>query len=170
MAAKILKLGSLDVFPRHLDHNEPADVQAIEKLPNYRQVDGLTGASKPGTISANHRRERTSPCRCDQHEAADCVWPVHSLVQGVGRRMTGYNERMRFGRDFIEEPVRKAERVSGVQLAGGRGKSPKPGQSTAVTWNARASKSSSGRISARVEIELRAGNRTREGPLPPSST
>ncbi len=41
-----------------------------------------------------------------------------------------------------------------------------PRQSTAVTRNADASRSTSGRISARVEIELSAGSRTTERPLP----
>lgn len=59
--------------------------------------------------------------------------------------------------------------ASGDQSARGRARSPNPGQSTVQARNTGASLSKSGRISARVEIELRAGSSTTERPLPASS-
>src|SRR5258708_30905407 len=55
---------------------------------------------------------------------------------------------------------------SGCQRTAGRGVSPNPGQSIATVVNATARRSCSGRISPRVEIELRAGSIRMVGPAP----
>src|SRR5258707_10210969 len=69
----------------------------------------------------------------------------------------------------LKNQSRKAESACGVQSIFGRAWSPNPGQSTVTTRKLDASLSRSGRISSRVEIEVRAGNKTAVGPLPASS-
>src|SRR5690349_8222822 len=62
--------------------------------------------------------------------------------------------------------ARNARYASGSHAMAGRGKSPNPGQSIAIVVNVEASCSAKGRISPRVEIELRAGSIRTVGPLP----
>src|SRR5215831_9934788 len=69
----------------------------------------------------------------------------------------------------LSNQVRNAESISGDQSVRGRARSPNPAQSTVLTRNSGANRSKSGYISARVEIELRAGRKTTDDPLPASS-
>ena len=87
----------------------------------------------------------------------------HKRLRDRPPRLYGAGQRSR------RNQSRNEERIGGDQSVRRRTRSPKPGQSTVLTWNSGASVSKSGRISTRVEIELRAGRRTTEGPLPASS-
>jgi len=62
--------------------------------------------------------------------------------------------------------VRKAAYVSGRQSSRGRGRSPKPGQSAENVRNFALNRTWSGRISRRVEMELKAGKSNTVGPCP----